>query len=162
MGEMAVWARKEFETGDLLVILADHVEETSTIVARVSDLAAMVRVWQATYEMLMRVKNILLIGDAFPVGQSVPYMLSFSSMSELERFYEPFGGKITSVVGTPSRFPGQEDVVFVVRLPRQRRIHFYAYNAGNLYEGSFVFKSEGFYDHHSPYYMGDIEPEQVA
>ena len=47
-----------------------------------------------------------------------------------------------------------ESQFYIVRLPRQYRVHFYEYvHVGPVTEPPIRFRSEGLYDRHSPYWM---------
>lgn len=75
-------------------------------------------------------------------GHSVPHLSGQFSLDKLIAHYQRYGGTITMGSG--------ESQFYIVRLPRQNRIHFYAYNwvSGPLV----IFRSEGLYDCHSPYW----------
>lgn len=82
---------------------------------------------------------------------TVPHLPSADDLAALQAHYAPYGGFIT-----------QNDSGFIVRLPRQQRIHFYPLYT-NLCKTTreewhwrgptYPFKSEGYYDQHSPYWL---------
>ena len=77
-------------------------------------------------------------------GTNVPHLDGNWTNEQLIDHYKSFNG-----------FVGQGNKGFIVRLPDQKRIHFYNFNSDlRDFKGpSYSFASEGFYDEHSPYWM---------
>lgn len=77
------------------------------------------------------------------MATTVPHLDSCDDLIKLLKHYQPFDGKLTW---------GPKG--FVVRLPKQNRIHFYNYDDSMppQHTSPFPFTSEGYYDKHSPYW----------
>ena len=80
----------------------------------------------------------------------VPYLANCNTIDALVKFYKPLGGYVTA--------GSREDEYFIVRLPNQKRIHFYEMVLDHGYPCHVRFRSEGHYDKHSRYWINfDIE-----
>ncbi|MEI8194601.1 MAG: hypothetical protein WCI73_01700 [Phycisphaerae bacterium] len=73
----------------------------------------------------------------------VPHLDSSFTLNQLIAHYQPCGGKVT--------MGSTEDRMYIVRLPRQQRIHFYGLNP-TAQGPAVLLRSQGFYDRHSPFW----------
>jgi hypothetical protein len=77
----------------------------------------------------------------------VPHLPFIDSLTEAMAHYARFGGRLSW---------GPKGLM--IRLPKQRRIHFYNYDESfpPQHKSPFPFTGEGYYDEHSPYW---VKPE---